>query len=409
MKPNDHRVLGRELKLFCFDDEVGRGLPLWLPRGAAIRAEIEKLMEELEFKAGYQRVASPHLARESLFVRSGHLPYYAENMYPPMKVDEGEVYRLRPMNCPHHHRIFASAFRSYRDLPLRLAEYGQVYRYEDSGALNGLHRARGCSINDAHIYCRKDQLKDEFRSVLDLHLKAYELLNIRGARFRLSLWDPSDPEKSAKYVNAPEAWAEAEGILRELLVEMGAEYVEAPGEAAFYGPKIDLQLINAAGREESFSSIQLDFSSAERMDLFYVDSDGQKQRPYIIHRAPLGSHERIIAFLLELNDGLLPAWLAPVQARILPIGEACAEASGELVGRLRSRMIRADLDARGESLERRVRQALSEKIPSIAVIGPRELADKSVMLRSRDGKRKAASWPEFEDELAARIASRRWE
>ena len=278
----DHKKLGRELSIYTIDNDIGRGLPLWLPNGTVIRDELEKLAKELEFKANYQRVATPHIARRDLFYQTGHLPYYADGMYPPMELmeegDDGErikeAYVLKPMNCPHHHKIFSSEPRSYRDLPLRFAEYGQVYRFEESGAVGGLMRVRGMSMNDAHIYCTEDQIKSEFRNVMALHDEAYAILGLDNYYLRLSRWDPHDPKGKDKYVEDPKSWETCERLIAELLNEMEVEYVDGPGEAAFYGPKIDMQFHTVTGRDESVSTIQLDFAVPRRLGLHYVGSDG---------------------------------------------------------------------------------------------------------------------------------------
>ena len=402
MDPFDHKRLGREMKFYHQDDEIGRGLPLWLPNGMAVREELEKLMKELEHKAGYARVSSPHMAREALYEKSGHLSFFSENMYPPIRVGDGEVYRLRPMNCPHHNRIFASDLRSYRDLPLRLAEYGQVYRLEESGALSGLLRVRGLCINDAHIYCRRDQVLEEMKSVMRMHLEVYRILGIDRYHVRLSKSDPAD---KAKFVDDEASWAWAEGVLREALVALAIPFEEVEGEAAFYGPKIDWQLVSASGREMTASTAQIDFASAERLDLSYVGEGGGRERPVIIHRAPMGSHERMVAFLMELYKGVFPSWLAPVQVRVLPVGDAQVPAAERLVGELRSRMLRAEIDRSGESLGKRVRLALSERVAHIAVIGAKEALDGRVSVRSRGGQRDF-SVAEFVAEIERRSRER---
>ncbi|MFT7653114.1 MAG: threonyl-tRNA synthetase, partial [Candidatus Azotimanducaceae bacterium] len=334
----DHKKLGRELGIFTIDNDIGRGLPLWLPNGTVIRDELETLAKELEFQAGFQRVATPHLAKESLYHTTGHLPYYEEGMYPSMEVMEEvaagegegegegerrvkEAYRLRPMNCPHHHKIFAAQPRSYRDLPLRLAEYGQVYRFEDSGAVGGLVRVRGMAMNDAHIYCTKEQIKDEFKAVIAMSREAYAVLGLDDYFIRLSKWDPEDPKGKEKYVDNPEAWAESEAMLLEVLQELDVEFVEGIGEAAFYGPKLDFQFRTVTGRDESVSTVQMDFAVPERMGLKYVGSDGQDHVPYCIHRAPFSTHERFVAFLIEHFAGAFPTWLAPVQVQLLTVSE----------------------------------------------------------------------------------------
>ncbi|MBI4082602.1 MAG: threonine--tRNA ligase, partial [Candidatus Lambdaproteobacteria bacterium] len=310
-KQNDHRKLGTELELFTISEEVGKGLPLWLPKGTAIRQELERLAIETEFRMGYQRVVTPHISKEGLYRTSGHLPYYAQDMFPPMQGDDGAFY-LKPMNCPHHHMIYKALPRSYRDLPLRLAEYGTCYRYEQSGELSGLLRVRALAMNDAHIYCAAEQATQEFIDVMRLHTRYYELFGIEKYWVRLSL---SDLATSGKYVNRPEVWQAAERMIEAALKEVGIDYEAVRGEAAFYGPKVDVQIENVVGREETASTNQLDLIMAERFDLTYVGRDNQRHRPYIIHRAPLGTHERFVAFLIEHYGGVFPTWLAPVQAR----------------------------------------------------------------------------------------------
>ena len=400
----DHKKLGRELGIFAIDNDVGRGLPLWLPNGTVVRDELEKLAKELEFKASYQRVATPHLARENLYFKSGHLPFYAEDMYPSMEVmdashgqesdgsaGEGaaavkEAYRLRPMNCPHHHKVFAAVPRSYRDLPLRLAEYGQVYRWEDSGAVGGLVRVRGMCMNDAHIYCTEEQIKDEFKAVMRLYQEAYGILGLDDYVVRLSRWDPEDPKGRDKYVDNPEAWTASEAILEEVLKETGVNYVEGVGEAAFYGPKIDIQFLTVTGREESLSTVQLDFSQPAALDLAYIGPDGQPHRPYCIHRAPFSTHERMVAFLLEHYAGAFPTWLAPVQAQVVTVSEQFDAYGSEIVAALRQRMVRAELAPSTDTVSKKIRQAATLKIPNVLIVGEREQADRTVTLRRHGHK-----------------------
>ena len=401
----DHKKLGRELGIFAIDNEVGRGLPLWLPNGTVIRDELEKLAKELEFKAGYQRVATPQLAREALYFKSGHLPYYAEDMYPAMEVVESrrlddasaegvepaldasealsikDAYRLRPMNCPHHHRVFASSPRSYRELPLRLAEYGHVYRWEDSGAVGGLLRVRGMCMNDAHIYCTEAQIKDEFKAVMRLYQQAYKVLGLDDYVVRLSRWDPEDPKGRDKYVDNPGAWARSEAILAEVLREMGVNYVDGVGEAAFYGPKIDIQFTTVTGREESLSTVQLDFSQPQSLGLRYVGADGELHTPYCIHRAPLSTHERMVAFLLEHYGGAFPTWLAPVQVQVITVSERFDGYAETLVASLRERMVRAELAPSSDTVPKKIRQGVTMKIPNLLVVGEREAAEGQVTLR----------------------------
>lgn len=390
----DHKKLGRELSIYTIDNDIGKGLPLWLPNGTVIRDELENLAKELEFKAGFQRVSTPHLAKESLYHTTGHLPYYAEDMFPTMEVLESveatadgderrvkEAYRLRPMNCPHHHKIFAAEPRSYRDLPLRLAEYGQVYRFEDSGAVGGLVRVRGMCMNDAHIYCTKEQIKDEFKAVIEMSREAYGIIGLDDFKIRLSRWDPEDPKGKDKYVDDPPAWAESEALLVEVLEEIGAEYSEELGEAAFYGPKLDFQFVTVTGREETVSTVQLDFAVPERMGLKYIGSDGEEHVPYCIHRAPFSTHERFVAFLIEHFAGAFPTWLAPLQVQLLTVGEQFDEYAKDIVSKLRSHMIRAELAPSDDTLPKKIRQGTVKKIPNLLIVGEREAAEGTVTLR----------------------------
>jgi threonyl-tRNA synthetase len=412
----DHKKLGKELDLFVIDDEVGKGLPLWLPNGSVVRDELQKLAEELEFQAGYQRVHTPQLARESLYYKTGHLPYYAPHMYPAMELREvddagnevvREAYRLRPMNCPHHHRIYAARPRSYRDLPLRLAEYGHVFRYEDSGALSGLLRVRGMCMNDAHIYCTVAQCRSEFVSVMDLHRRAYAILGLTDYYMRLSTWDPDDPKGRQKFVDDPENWASTEQQVREAMAEVGLPTREVKGEAAFYGPKIDVQFRTVTGREETASTNQLDFAIPRRLGLVYRGSDNAEHHPMIIHRAPLGTHERFVAFLIEHFAGAFPTWLAPVQVRVITVSERFDEAASAWVADLRSRRVRAELDDSNESMGKKIRIGAMQKVPNLAVIGERELAEGTVALR-RHGSRDQRVMPraEFEARLDKAIRER---
>ena len=385
----DHKKLGRELRIYAIDNDIGRGLPLWLPNGTVIRDELEKLAKELEFKANYQRVSTPHIARRDLFYQTGHLPYYAEGMYPPMELTEEredgervkEAYVLKPMNCPHHHKIFSSEPRSYRDLPLRLAEYGQVYRFEESGAVGGLVRVRGMSMNDAHIYCTEDQIKSEFRNVMALHDEAYAILGLDDYYIRLSRWDPEDPKGKEKYVDDPKSWETCERLIAELLNEMDIEYVEGPGEAAFYGPKIDMQFHTVTGRDESVSTVQLDFAVPPRLGLRYVGPDGEDHVPYCIHRAPFSTHERFVAFLIEHFAGAFPTWLAPVQVRVLTVSNQITEYGQQIVDRLRSRFIRAELGSDSDTVSKKIREGTTQKIPNLVVVGEREAQNSTVTLR----------------------------
>ena len=411
----DHKKLGRELDLFVLDDDVGRGLPLWLPAGTVIRDELEKLAVELEFKAGYQRVATPHIAKRDLFDQTGHLAHYQESMYPPMEVVEEtpsgeavrESYMLKPMNCPHHHKIYASRPRSYRDLPLRLAEYGQCYRWEASGAVSGLARVRGLCMNDAHIYCTEEQVKDVFREVLSLCDEAYKTVGLQDYALRLSRWDPEDPKGKEKYVDAPEDWQRTERLIADLLAEMGTDYEDAPGEAAFYGPKIDIQFRTVTGREETLSTVQLDFAVPPRLNLVYTGADGQEHTPYCIHRAPFSTHERFAAMLIEHFGGAFPTWLAPVQVQIVTVSEQFERYAQSLNAQLRARFVRSEVASQSDTVPKKIREGTLRKIPNLLIVGEREAADGTVTLR-RYGVKAQTTMPfaQFEAALAKTIAER---
>ncbi len=416
---NDHKKLGRTLDIFHIDDEIGKGLPLWLPNGTVLRDELEKLARELEFKAGYERVSTPHLAKVGLYYKTGHLPYYADGMYPFLELKEthegpdGEVeevtetYALKPMNCPHHHKIFAARPRSYRDLPLRLAEYGQCYRYEDSGALSGLLRVRGMCMNDAHIYCTEDQIGEEFKKVMDLHKQVYSILGMDNYWMRLSTWDPDDPKGKEKYVDMPEDWERSQQHIRQAMDEVGIPYREVKGEAAFYGPKIDVQFRTVTGREETASTNQLDFAVPARMGLVYTTADDQERHPYVLHRAPLGTHERFVAFLIEHYGGAFPTWLAPEQVRILPVAAPFAGYAEKLVAALRDEYVRAKADLSPDTLNKRIRNAQTGKVPNTLVVGEREELSESVTLRCY-GSREQTTMPfeEFRARLRVAIETR---
>ena len=413
----DHKRLGKSMDLFFIDEEVGKGLPLWMPNGTVIRDELEKLAKELEFADGYQRVSTPVLSKTKLYERTGHLPYYAEGMYPFMELkDRGEdgeelvkeTYVLRPMNCPHHHKIFDARLRSYRDLPLRFAEYGLCHRYEDSGALSGLLRVRGMCMNDAHIYCTAEQIKDEFIKVMRLHQTVYSVLGLDENYWcRLSTWDPDDPKGKLKYVDDPEAWEFTTAAIREAMDEMGMPYEEVKGEGAFYGPKIDMQFRTVTGREETASTNQLDFAVPARLGLTYIDANGDKQHPYCLHRAPLGTHERFVAFLVEHYGGAFPTWLAPRQVIVEPIAEVFNGYAQTVVDRLRANFVRAEIDSSSDTLNKRIRNAVTSKIPNVLVVGEREQEDQTVTLR-RYGSRDQESLPlaEFEARIATAIKDR---
>ena len=380
-KKRDHRKIGQEQQLFFIDDMVGKGLVMWLPNGTTICDEIERLVNAKESEYGYARVITPHLAKEELFLTSGHLPYYKEGMYPGMVMDDGTYY-LKAMNCPHHHRIYLHSPHSYRDLPLRLAEYGTVYRNELSGTLAGLLRVRGLAMNDAHIYCRKDQIKDEFKKVMELTKFYFDLFGLRNYWFRLSRWNPDHVEK---YINEPENWEYAESIIREVLVETGVQFVEAVDEAAFYGPKIDVQFKSVIGREETMSTIQLDFAAKKRFGLSYVDQSGASNNEvFVIHRAPLSTHERFVAFLIEHYAGVWPMWLSPIQVLLAPVSaEKHGSGTHELAARWRAVGIRVEVDDANETVGNKVRKAVARKIPYIVVVGDRELQDEDLSVRIR--------------------------
>ncbi len=460
-KKRDHRKLGKELELFTFDDDVGPGLPLWLPRGAAIIEELEKLAKETEFAAGYQRVRTPHIARESLYLTSGHLPYYADSMFPPMELNEdatevaaldsriekakailekhlevegadiyqpisgdvqfeqaisavieaGDVpkdvldafeeknrcqmrlvflneqprrYYLKAMNCPHHHKLFAAVPRSYRDLPLRLAEYGTNYRYEQSGELFGLMRVRSLQMNDAHIYCTEEQFEEEFRAVNEMYLKYFKIFGIEKYVMRFSTHDPSRLSGiGAKFVDNPALWAKTEDMVRGVLQRSGINYIEVPNEAAFYGPKIDVQVWSAIGREFSIATNQVDFAVPERFGLVYKTRDNTEATPLCIHRAPLGTHERFIGFLIEHYAGNFPLWLAPEQVRILPIGDepALVNYARAIQQELRAHEIRAELDASSDHIKAKISAAEQMKVHTMLVIGHRDLEANAVSVR----------------------------
>ncbi len=381
----DHRKIGKELKIFTFDEDVGPGLPLWLPNGAIIIEELEKLAKETEKAAGYVRVRTPHIAKDSMYVRSGHLPYYQESMFPPMEYEGGKYY-LKAMNCPHHHKIFASESRSYKDLPLRLAEYGTCYRHEKSGELFGLMRVRMLSMNDAHIYCAEEQFAGEFRAVNEMYLKYFKIFGIQKYVMRFSTHDPR--KLGEKYVDEPELWKKTEEMVREVLIESRIPYVEIPNEAAFYGPKIDVQVWSAIGREFTLATNQVDFAVPKRFNLTYASKGGKEETPLCIHRAPLGTHERFIGFLIEHYAGAFPLWLSPVQLIILPIStEKHLAHAKEVFAELEGAGLRAELDESGETLGKKIREAKMRKIPYLIVIGDKEKEGKTLTVEKRNGER----------------------
>lgn len=380
-KKRDHRKIGQDQKLFFVDDVVGKGLIMWQGNGTIIKDEVESFAKEMERKSGYVRVSTPHMAKEELFLTSGHLPYYKDGMYPPMVMDDGTYY-LKAMNCPHHHIIYRHEPKSYRELPLRLAEYGTVYRNELSGTLAGLLRVRGLAMNDAHIYCRKDQIKQEFRAVMELTMNYFKTFGLENYWFRLSRWSP---EHLDKYINEPENWEYAEGVLREVLQDMKVPFNEVEDEAAFYGPKVDVQFKSAIGREETMSTIQLDFAAKKRFALNYVDENGQENGDvFVIHRAPLSTHERFIAFLIEHYAGVWPLWLSPVQVQIIPVStEKHLEGAKKIQAELLAEGIRVEVDTADETVGNKIRKSARAKVPYVLVVGDKELSGEPFMVRVR--------------------------
>lgn len=387
-KKRDHRKLGAEMGLFAMDSEyVGAGLPLWLPKGTALVEELEKLAKETEFAAGYVRVKTPHIAREKMYTTSGHLPYYAESMFPPMEVKESseaevaERYYLKAMNCPHHHRVFAAEQRSYRDLPLRLAEYGCCYRYEQSGELFGLMRVRSLNMNDAHIYCTPEQFSDEFNAVNEMYLKYFKVFGLEKYQMRFSTHSKEGLGK--KYVNEPELWIKTEEMVRKVLIDSKIHYVEVPNEAAFYGPKIDVQVWSAIGREFTIATNQVDFAVPSKFGLVYRDKDNTNKTPLCIHRAPLGTHERFIGFLIEHYAGNFPLWLSPEQVRVLTIGDdaSLVNYAQSVAKELRSHFIRCEADFRTDPIKAKIAEAESAKVHTMLVIGGRDMESGHVSVR----------------------------
>ncbi|MBG9791823.1 threonyl-tRNA synthase [Paenibacillus dendritiformis] len=378
-KKRDHRKLGKELKMFTFSREVGQGLPIWLPNGATLRRTMERYIVDLEERLGYSHVYTPVLANVELYKTSGHWEHYQEDMFPKMEMDNEELV-LRPMNCPHHMMVYKSEMRSYRDLPIRIAELGMMHRYEMSGALTGLHRVRAMTLNDAHIFCRPDQIKEEFARVIALLRRVYEDFGIKEYRFRLSYRDPQDTEK---YFQDDAMWEMSQRMLREVVEELGLPFFEAEGEAAFYGPKVDVQIKTALGKEETLSTAQLDFLLPERFQLEYVGDDGQKHRPVVIHRGIISTMERMTAFLLENFAGALPLWLSPVQAKVLPVSPAYEAYAKEVTDKLLDAGIRAEADVRNEKLGYKIREAQLEKMPYMLVVGENEKNEGAVSVRKR--------------------------
>lgn len=379
-KKRDHRKLGKELNLFAFDEEVGPGLPLWLPNGTVMIEELERLAKQTEKKAGFDQVRTPHLTKGTIYERSGHLEHYKDSMYPEMSID-GADYYVKPMNCPHHHKIFSAIPRSYRDMPVRLSEYGTCYRYEKSGQLFGLMRVRSLQMNDAHIYCSADQFKEEFINVCKMYLEYFELFDIKKYTMRLSLHDKK--HLGDKYVDEPELWLETEQWVREALDEGGFNYIEVPGEAAFYGPKIDVQVWSAIGKEFTLATNQVDFVVPERFDLSYKDKNGNQQTPICIHRAPLSTHERFIGFLIEHFGGNFPLWLAPVQVAVLPVSEKVNDYARSITNKLIDHDIRAMLDDRSDKVGAKIRKAEINRVNVMLIVGPKEQENNTVSVRRK--------------------------
>jgi threonyl-tRNA synthetase len=384
-KKRDHRKLGKELEIFFFDEEVGPGLPLFAPNGGVMIEEIERLAKETEEQAGYLRVRTPHVSKEDLFIHSGHLPYYAEGMYPPMEL-EGAKYYVKPMNCPMHHKIFASKPRSYRDLPLRLAEYGTDYRYEKSGELFGLMRVRSMQMNDAHIYVTEEQFEQEFLDVVKLYLKYFALFGIEKYVMRLSLHSKEGLGK--KYVDNERLWLKTEDMARRAMVNGNVPFVEAADEAAFYGPKIDVQVWSVIGKEFSLATNQVDFAQPARFDLKFINKQGVEEMPLCIHRAPLSTHERLIGFLIEHYAGNFPVWLAPEQVRVIPITDLQNDYAHGIVKELRGQGIRVSADISAQRMNAKIRSAQLMKVPYMLVVGENEMKAGQVSLRARDGSQR---------------------
>ncbi len=405
-KKRDHRKIGQEQGLFFIDDMVGKGLVLWQPNGMIIREQVEQLAKEKERAAGYKRVATPHLAKEELFLTSGHLPYYKEGMYPPMVMDDGTYY-LKAMNCPHHHIIYNHEPHSYRQLPLRLAEYGTCYRNELSGTLAGLLRVRGLAMNDAHIYCRKDQIEEEFRSVMTLTMEYFAIFGLQNYWFRLSKWSKDHTDK---YINEPEHWEYAEGVLRTVLQDMKVPFVEVDDEAAFYGPKVDVQFKSAVGREETMSTIQLDFAAKKRFGLVYTDQEGKENNEvFVIHRAPLSTHERFTAFLIEHYAGVWPVWLAPVQVAILPVStDKHLSGAQAFAKECEKKGLRVWVDDAAETVGKKIRNASKSKIPYVLVMGDKELSGDllTVRFRGQEEQREMLK-QQFIDQVSQEIAEKK--
>ncbi|WP_282019980.1 threonine--tRNA ligase [Planomicrobium okeanokoites] len=394
-KERDHRKIGKELNLFMNSQKVGQGLPMWLPKGATIRRIIERYIVDKEERLGYDHVYTPVLGSVDLYKTSGHWDHYQEDMFPVMSMDNEDLV-LRPMNCPHHMMIFKQGIHSYRQMPVRIAELGLMHRYEMSGALSGLQRVRGMTLNDAHLFVRPDQIKDEFKRVVNLVVEVYKDFDIKDYSFRVSYRDPEDKEK---YFDDDAMWERAQSMLKEAMDEMGLDYVEAEGEAAFYGPKLDVQVKTALGKEETLSTVQLDFLLPERFDLSYIGEDGKQHRPVVIHRGVVSTMERFVAFLIEEYKGAFPTWLAPVQVEIIPVSlDVHSDYANEVQEKLQAHKLRVDIDGRDEKLGYKIREAQMQKVPYMLVLGDKELEDGSVNVR-KYGEQKSESMP-FDDFLS---------
>lgn len=400
----DHRKLGRELELFATHELVGGGLPLWLPKGATVRRLLENFIVEEEQRVGYQHVYTPHLGKLELYETSGHWQHYRDTMFPPIQLEHEQLI-LRPMNCPHHILIYSGKLRSYRELPVRIAELGTMYRYERSGVVSGLIRVRAMTLNDAHIFCTPDQIKQEFSDVMRLVERTYKVLGITEYSYRLSL---RDPENREKYVDNDEMWDLGENVLREAMDSLGLPYYEAKGEAAFYGPKLDIQLRDVLGREETVSTVQVDFHLPNQFGLEYKGEDGQAHRPVMIHRGVVGTMERMMSYLIEMYAGAFPTWLAPVQAVVIPIADRHSPYAAEVMTTLADRGIRTEVDASDETLGNRIRRNQGQKVPYMLVIGDKESEARTVSVRPRSGdQRHGVALMDFADEIVAEVRSQR--
>ncbi len=414
-KERDHRKLGRELGLFMFSQKVGPGLPMWLPKGAILREALVDFLKEEQLRRGYQPVITPHIGRLELYRTSGHYPYYADSQFPPMfeTSEDGSAagsdsendldgYLLKPMNCPHHTQIYDHVPRSYRDLPVRLAEFGQVYRYEQSGELGGLTRVRGFTVDDAHLFCTPEQVKDELKDVIHLTLHVFSALDFHDFKAQVSLRDPADPDK---YIGDPSQWDSAEKAIREAAAEMNLDTVEEPGEAAFYGPKLDFMVKDALGREWQLGTVQLDYNLPERFDLSYTDANDEKQRPVMIHRAPFGSLERFIGVLIEHSGGNFPTWLAPVQVKMLPVSDVFIPNADEIAQQLLDAGLRVEVDSRSEKVGRKIRDAEVEKVPYMLIIGQKEMDGDNVSVRRHgEGDKGSMSLSAFIEHVQVEVA-----